>query len=279
MCRLCRQVSPWPPASMRRGLAAQCQTLQQGLQQRPSGRRLALLSGPSRAVDQALTPGCCSSATAPAAQEVAPQAPPAQAAQPRAKRVAYRVLRPETLKQRMLECWEAEAVDYDEAGDFTVELAERLVRQADLQPNQSVLDVACGTGNLTLLAAEAVGRTGHVTAIDLSPSMLAKAGRARAAAAHPALHSCCRTSLLLCVRLSATERCSLAHLCATRHTCRVGCSGWSHEAHDLDAHWCSVCSADAFGCLSPGTVSRKLQQARPSLQVPGAAASTPLSSV
>ena len=49
-----------------------------------------------------------------------------------------RVLRPESLKQRMLECWEAEAAEYDEVGDFTQELAERLVRQADLQPNQSV---------------------------------------------------------------------------------------------------------------------------------------------
>ena len=109
-------------------------------------------------------------------QEAAPQAPAEQPAQPgRAKRVAYRVLRPETLKQRMLDCWEAEAAEYDEGGDFTAELAGRLVRQADLQPNQSVLDVACGTGNLTLPAAETVGRTGHVTAIDLSPSMLAKA--------------------------------------------------------------------------------------------------------
>ena len=76
----------------------------------------------------------------------------------------------------MLECWEAEAAEYDEVGDFTQELAERLVRQADLQPNQSVLDVACGTGNVTLMAAETVGHTGHITAIDLSPSMLAKVG-------------------------------------------------------------------------------------------------------
>ena len=52
--------------------------------------------------------------------------------------IKCRVLRPESPKQRMLECWEAEAAEYDEVGDFTQELAERLVRQADLQPNQSV---------------------------------------------------------------------------------------------------------------------------------------------
>ncbi len=44
-----------------------------------------------------------------------------------------------------------------------------------LQPGDSVLDVACGTGKLAALLAAAVGPFGRVEAIDLSPVMVERA--------------------------------------------------------------------------------------------------------
>jgi ubiquinone/menaquinone biosynthesis C-methylase UbiE len=60
--------------------------------------------------------------------------------------------------------------------------AATLVEQAALQPGQRVLDVACGTGAVTQLAAQQVGPTGKVVGLDLTPGMLAIA-RTRSAAA------------------------------------------------------------------------------------------------
>jgi len=51
-------------------------------------------------------------------------------------------------------------------------LAEDLVRQADIQPGERVLDVACGTGIVTRLAAQKTGPSGSVTGLDINPGML-----------------------------------------------------------------------------------------------------------
>lgn len=50
-----------------------------------------------------------------------------------------------------------------------------LVRDAALQPGERVLDVACGTGTIARLAAERVGPTGAVSALDVNAAMLSVA--------------------------------------------------------------------------------------------------------
>lgn len=50
--------------------------------------------------------------------------------------------------------------------------APGLVALAQLQPGERVLDVACGTGLVTRLAAPAVGTTGRVIGLDLNAGML-----------------------------------------------------------------------------------------------------------
>ena len=54
-------------------------------------------------------------------------------------------------------------------------LANDLVEIADLRPGERLLDVACGTGVATRLAAQRVGTTGTVAGLDLNPGMLAVA--------------------------------------------------------------------------------------------------------
>lgn len=47
-----------------------------------------------------------------------------------------------------------------------------LLRAADLQAGERVVDAACGTGVIARLAAAQVGPTGAVTGVDLSPDMI-----------------------------------------------------------------------------------------------------------
>jgi len=53
--------------------------------------------------------------------------------------------------------------------------ATALLDAAGLHRGERVLDVACGTGVVTRLAAERVGRNGAVAGLDINPSMLAVA--------------------------------------------------------------------------------------------------------
>jgi ubiquinone/menaquinone biosynthesis C-methylase UbiE len=46
---------------------------------------------------------------------------------------------------------------------------------ADLQPGERVIDIACGTGLVTLPAARMVGASGYVLGLDISASMVAEA--------------------------------------------------------------------------------------------------------
>jgi ubiquinone/menaquinone biosynthesis C-methylase UbiE len=54
-------------------------------------------------------------------------------------------------------------------------VADDLIRIAELRPGQRVLDVACGTGVVTRLAAQRVGAAGVVAGLDVNPGMLAVA--------------------------------------------------------------------------------------------------------
>jgi SAM-dependent methyltransferase len=56
------------------------------------------------------------------------------------------------------------------------------VRHAALHPGESVLDLGCGAGIDTLLAASAVGPTGRVVGVDMTPEMVERARRNAAAA-------------------------------------------------------------------------------------------------
>ncbi len=56
-------------------------------------------------------------------------------------------------------------------------VSEWLVDHADPQPGERVLDIACGTGDTGLLAAQRVGPSGRLLSTDRAPEMVAATGR------------------------------------------------------------------------------------------------------
>lgn len=63
-------------------------------------------------------------------------------------------------------------------------ITRRLLRDAGLCREMRVLDVGCGTGDVSMLAAEIVGPGGTVVAIDVSKNAIAVAGERSRAAGH-----------------------------------------------------------------------------------------------
>jgi ubiquinone/menaquinone biosynthesis C-methylase UbiE len=104
---------------------------------------------------------------------------PTAAPTPHALPLAPEALDPDTRRAQ---------VAYDAAADhytlpalgFWRRYGRRTIERLDLRPGMQVLDVACGTGASALPAAERVGPTGHVLALDLADNLLA-VGRAEAA--------------------------------------------------------------------------------------------------
>src|SRR5262245_22982863 len=79
-----------------------------------------------------------------------------------------------TFKQESRAMWAAG--NYDAIAELVWSAGERLVRRLKIRPGEAVLDVACGTGNAAIPAAEAGAR---VVALDLTPELFER-GRERA---------------------------------------------------------------------------------------------------
>jgi ubiquinone/menaquinone biosynthesis C-methylase UbiE len=86
------------------------------------------------------------------------------------------------LQRRVQRCgWDLAAADYEPL--WRAQLAgvqAAVLQEAGLTPGEQVLDIACGTGLVTLAAAQAVAPHGAVVGVDLSGEMVAAAAlRAR----------------------------------------------------------------------------------------------------
>jgi ubiquinone/menaquinone biosynthesis C-methylase UbiE len=78
--------------------------------------------------------------------------------------------------------WDRAAEYYDECWrDPLAPATERLLKLAALAPGERVLDVACGTGVISLSAARAVGARGSVLGLDISQKMVEAAASTAAA--------------------------------------------------------------------------------------------------
>ena len=83
-------------------------------------------------------------------------------------------------QRRARDTYNAAADNYDDpANEYWARYGRRTVERLRLRPGLNVLDVACGAGASALPAAEAVGPTGRVVAVDLADQLL---GLARAKA-------------------------------------------------------------------------------------------------
>ena len=75
---------------------------------------------------------------------------------------------------RVASAWEKWDKNLEQSMAF---VSYRLIGDARISPGQQVLDLGCGTGCPSILAAQAVGDRGAVVGLDLSANMLAAARR------------------------------------------------------------------------------------------------------
>jgi ubiquinone/menaquinone biosynthesis C-methylase UbiE len=76
----------------------------------------------------------------------------------------------ESLKSRLKKTWEAG--DFSEVAKHIESSAEEFIERMNLQPGQQVLDVACGSGNLAILAAK---KGADVVGVDIASNLVAAA--------------------------------------------------------------------------------------------------------
>ncbi|NKB52484.1 MAG: methyltransferase domain-containing protein [Rhizobiaceae bacterium] len=71
--------------------------------------------------------------------------------------------------------WEERARPWIEAETELEELHKNvgieLIQRAPFEPGMNILDIGCGSGSCSIAAANAVGPTGHVTAVDIAPPL------------------------------------------------------------------------------------------------------------
>ena len=77
--------------------------------------------------------------------------------------------------QRAIARYRAHARTYDASALRTLPLRYRTLWNLELRPGDAVLDVACGTGLSFPLIEEAIGPSGHLVGVELSPDMAALA--------------------------------------------------------------------------------------------------------
>src|SRR5215472_11100540 len=80
----------------------------------------------------------------------------------------------ETIKLRQKATWESG--DFGEVAKYLVPIAEQFMARIDLRPGMKLLDAACGSGNLAVIAARRGCRT---SGLDIASNLVAQA-RARA---------------------------------------------------------------------------------------------------
>ena len=73
----------------------------------------------------------------------------------------------ETLKTKLKTTWEAG--DFSEVAKHIETVAEAFVERLNIQPGMKVLDVACGSGNLAIIAAQ---KGAEVTGIDIADNLI-----------------------------------------------------------------------------------------------------------
>lgn len=82
-------------------------------------------------------------------------------------------MEPEEQRKRILDQFTRQAIPFAQIPAHSADESNRLVMDtAEIGPEDSVLDVACGPGLITCVAAE---RARHVTGIDLTPAMISQA--------------------------------------------------------------------------------------------------------
>ena len=76
-----------------------------------------------------------------------------------------RILSPKTYTKRVIDLFEQRSSEYDENDTLHPPLCAEVLRLANLEAGETVLDAACGTGTIALTAAELVGPTGMMESL------------------------------------------------------------------------------------------------------------------